>query len=618
MRYQPKVAFFSGPDYRFGGAADDAFFPGLRISPNQSTTERLTEMAGAETGLQGIIHSLDHGRLAFVIRLMVVSGSVIALALAYLLMQFRGLSSLTGIDQAQVAREIARGNGFSTKNIRPLALQQLERSTGQIPLGNFPDTFNAPLNPLVNSLALRCFSGELSKKITGTSYVFAGDRLVAGVSVLFFLAAVAVNFFLASRLFDRRIAWLSAAFVLLADQFWQFSLSGLPQMLLLFLFSCAAWVLAVAIRARRDGRGTIGPLAVLGFFLGLMALTHPLTLWISAVVSVFCAFYFRGGVPRFLVPVIICLAMFSIWIVRDFQVTRTPFGISQFAWLGGLSLSESGWMRELEPDTIKVSVSEFRKRAQGEFIYQLGSLYSLLGGVIVAPLFFVSLLHRFKRDETEVFKWALLLMWLFAFTGAVLIGINRQNISANQIHILFGPLLTFYGLAYVLVCWKRIQLESPIFRTLFLTLLFVVTGLPTLFGFLPGNSPIQFPPYLPGFMQLSASWTKPNEIIASDMPWAVAWYSDRKSLWLPTKPKTLIEFYYMQTLGAPIAGIYLTPVSRDLGYASQISNGEYKEWLPLILPDPKALEHFPLGFVAGTADDQCLFFSDSPRWEAKK
>ena len=71
-------------------------------------------------------------------------------------------------------------------------------------------------------------------------------------------------------------------------------------------------------------------------------------------------------------------------------------------------------------------------------------------------------------------------------------------------------------------------------------------------------------------MQLFTSWTKPNEIIASDMPWAVAWYSDRKSLWLPAKLETLTEFYNLHTLGGPIAGIYLTPVSRDLGYASQI------------------------------------------------
>ena len=373
------------------------------------------EMGSSETDLQGIIHSLEQGRLALVIQAMLLWASVIALALAYLLIQFRGLSSLTGIDQAQEARELARGNGFSTKNIRPLALQQLQRSIGKIPAGNFPDTFNPPLNPLINSLALRCFPGELTKKITGGSYVFAGDRLVAGVSVLFFIAALAVNYFLALRLFDRRIALLSATFVLLADQFWQFSLSGLPQMLLLFLFSCAAWVLAIAIRARREGRGTIGSLAMLGFFLGLMALTHPLTLWISAAVGAFCAFYFRGWIPRFLVPIIICLAMFSVWVVCDLKVTRTPFGISPFACLDGLSLIENGWMRELEPDYSRVSLSAFSKRVQGDFSYQLGSLYTLLGEVVVAPLFFISLLHRFKRDETEIFKWALLLMWLFTF-----------------------------------------------------------------------------------------------------------------------------------------------------------------------------------------------------------
>jgi hypothetical protein len=575
-------------------------------------------MGGAESRLQGMVHSLEQGRLAAVIRVALAWASIIALALAYLLIQFRGLSSATGMDQAQVAREIARGNGFSTKTIRPLALRQLQRSMGHVPGENFPDTFNAPLNPLLNSLALRCFSDELKKKIIGTNYVFAGDRIIAAVSVLFFLAAVAVNFFLASRLFDRRIAWLSTVFVLLADQFWQFSLSGLPQMLLLFLFSCVAWVLAVAIRAKREGRGTIGALVVLGFLLGLMALTHPLTFWIAAAVGVFSGFYFRGWLPRFLIPVIICLAMFSIWCVRDYQVTKIPFGISQFAWLDGLSMSESGWMRELEPDFSGVSLFEFRKRAEAEFNYQLGSLSTLLGGVIVAPLFFVALLHRFKRDETEVFKWALLLIWLFAFSGSILIGINRQNISANQIQILFGPLMTFYGLAYVLVCLKRMQLEGGIYRALLITLFLVVTGLPTLFGFLPGNSPIQFPPYLPQFMQFFATWTKPNEIIASDMPWAVAWYSDRKSLWLPAKLRSLTEFYDFQTLGAPIAGIYLTPVSRDLGYASLIRNSEYKEWLPLILPNPKALEDFPLKFVVGVADGQCLFFSDSPRWEAKQ
>jgi hypothetical protein len=202
VRGEARLAFLSVPDYTVGHAADDALFPELRIWPNQTTIEQLTGMASGHKGLQGIVHSLEQGRLAHVIQLMATWASIIALSLAYLLIQFRGLSSMTGIDQAQVARELARGNGFSTKNIRPLAVQQLQQSTGHIPAGNFPDTFNAPLNPLVNSLVLRCFPGELTKKIAGTSYVFAGDRLIAVVSVLFFIAAVVVNYFLALRLFE--------------------------------------------------------------------------------------------------------------------------------------------------------------------------------------------------------------------------------------------------------------------------------------------------------------------------------------------------------------------------------------------------------------------------------
>jgi hypothetical protein len=86
----------------------------------------------------------------------------------------------------------------------------------------------------------------------------------------------------------------------------------------------------------------------------------------------------------------------------------------------------------------------------------------------------------------------------------------------------------------------------------------------------------------------------------------------------PEQIKNLDRILRPANFGAPIAGIYLTPVSRDLGYASQIRNGEYKEWLALILPNPKALEDFPLKLVVGVADGQCLFFSDTPRWEAKQ
>jgi hypothetical protein len=86
--------------------------------------------------VQSFVHSLELGKIAGFFRLVLSLVAVIALALAYLLIQFRGLSTQAGIDQAQIAHEIARGNGFATKNVRPLEahlLQQIfpARSTGR-------------------------------------------------------------------------------------------------------------------------------------------------------------------------------------------------------------------------------------------------------------------------------------------------------------------------------------------------------------------------------------------------------------------------------------------------------------------------------------------------------
>ncbi|HYY28048.1 MAG TPA: phospholipid carrier-dependent glycosyltransferase [Chthoniobacterales bacterium] len=574
-------------------------------------------MSSAETKLQELVHSVEQGRLASVIRILLACAAAVGLALAYLLIQFRGLSTQSGMDQAQIAREIARWNGFSTKMIRPYAAQQLQDHTGRIPAANFPDSFHAPLNPLANSLVMRLLPGELTKTMSTSQHIFAGDRLIAGLSIFFFLAAVALNFFLVLQLFDSRIAWLTTVLVLIADQFWQFSLSGLPQMLLLFLFTCACAILTNAMRARREGRGTLLWLSLLGIVLGLMALTHPLTLWITAAIAVICGIYMRGMMPRFLVPLGICLTMFSVWIVRDLRVTGTPFGSSPVALMDGVGLTETGWMRATEPDWSRVNFSEFRKRTQNEFSHQLGSLFALLGGVMVAPIFFVALLHAFKREATEHFKWALLVMWLFAFAGAVLIGIDNQGMSPNQIHILFVPLMTSFGLAFLFVCWRRLNIEGSLIRNAFVALLVIITGIPTLFGFLAGNAPIQFPPYIPAFIQIFSNWTKPDEMVVSDMPWAVAWYGDRKSVWLPARMKTFNDYYDLQTLGNPIGGMYLTPISRDLGLASLTEDDDYKEWLALLLPDKREFGTFPLQAYIGVAGNQCFYFSDRPRWSEK-
>jgi dolichyl-phosphate-mannose-protein mannosyltransferase len=564
--------------------------------------------------VQDFVHSFEQGKIAGFFRLVISVVAAIALALAYLLFQFRGLSTAIGIDQAQIAHEIARGNGFSTKNIRPLEAHLLQQTFGKVPVGNVPDLYHAPLNPIANAGFLYLFGSQLSQRVDNGDPVYRGDRLIAAASVLFFLLALVVNFFLAQLLFDAKVAWLATGVVLVADQFWQFSLSGLPQMLLLFFVSCSLWCLVRAVIARANDKNPFLWLLILGIFQGALALCHPITLWISGASWLFCSVYFRPRPFGALLPGLICLALFFAWIVRDLQISKTPFGISPFSLLDHVVHSESGWMRLNDPDLSEITPPAFRGRMITNLKEQLGSIYLLLGGIAVTPLFLAALFHPFKRPETNAFKWLIFLMLIGAFTGSVSIGTNAQALSPNQTLILLGPAVAIYGYAMVIVLFYRLNLEQSIYRYGVYVAFFLVTGLPTLFGFLSGGPRIQFPPYAPGTIQTIGALTKPDEIIASDMPWAMAWYADRKSLWLPSRQKDFYEYRDSESLGGPIVGLYLTPISRDSSFLSDIVSGEYKDWASIVLGLPQGLSDFPLKSSVGLMNNECLLLMDRNRW----
>ena len=56
------------------------------------------------------------------------------LAIVSLFLTFNGLSAPRGMEQAQIGREIARGNGYSTKVLRPMAMAQMKEANGQYPV----------------------------------------------------------------------------------------------------------------------------------------------------------------------------------------------------------------------------------------------------------------------------------------------------------------------------------------------------------------------------------------------------------------------------------------------------------------------------------------------------
>ena len=223
--------------------------------------------------------------------------------------------------------------------------------------------------------------------------------------------------------------------------------------------------------------------------------------------------------------------------------------------------SEAAWMRQISFDWSNITIGAFRNKICGNLLNQLNRIFQLLGWNVVAMAFFAALLHPFKRPETSAIRWIVLAMWGGALFGMSLYGINEeQGFAANQLHLLFIPIMVCYGFAFLLVMWSRLEVKIPFDRAVFIGSLFLLCAYPMANTMiLSGRKPqVVYPPYIPPYIAILNSWMRPNEVTASDMPWAVAWYADRRSVWLPDTVKIFTDLSDYKKLGGPIAAIYLT------------------------------------------------------------
>ncbi len=591
--------------------------------------------------MQGFIHSLEQGNLAPFIRGLVIAVVIVAVALGLLGWKFRGFAAPEAMDQAQVAREISRGHGWSTQFIRPLAVWQIEKNLGTqaLPKTNFPDTFNAPLPPLANALAVK-MSGDKMELKQG-EYIASAERYIVAFSMLFFLASVLIEYLLLRRLFDPRLAFWAATLTLVSNLCWQFTLTGLPQMLMLLLFNAGLYALTRAVEANlgfdqpatatsEEGivlvRPTLGAVlgwsALTGLCFALLTLSHGVAVWFFVGLLAFAGVHFRRRPAAVLVMLAVFALVVTPWIVRNSQVSGHPFGVAGYTVYDAIAGSTNDRMRSTDgPNTEDVQPTFFRTKVQDGINAQVGRLSSTLGDNLLALAFFVCLLHSFRRPGVNALRNAVLVIWLFAVFGMALLGNVPEPFSplgANQLGVLFLPIMLGFGLAFVLVLFsRREEALSSVARLILFTVLFVVSGLPLLFALLPRNAaPFQYPPYFePGINRLNG-WMKSSEIIGSDMPWGVAWYADRKSLWIPNKFSQLMGLSDNAKLPGVIGGVLLTPISRNAPLFTGVLKGEYQEYQQLIFGRADMpLFPFHEGLLVMGDPAGYLFFSDTRRWD---
>jgi hypothetical protein len=607
--------------------------------------------------LQEVIHKLEAGSGPRILR---VGAAVMLLALLTVGYNFRGFKNMAcqeAMDSAQLARNISQGKGYTTLFVRPLSMYLLKKhaedSNGAVGIekggltqvkGMHPDLSNPPVYPLLLAGAMKVlpFRYLLPAKPwpffskDGKFYRYEPDFLIALVNQLLFLGVIALTFFLARRLFDSRVAWLSGGLLLGSELFWRFSVSGLSTMLLILIFLGLAWCLVLFEQeAREPKRGTVWLLVVAGLaglMVGVGGLTRYAFGWLILPVILFLVLF--GGKQRTLAA-LAALFVFSgtmaPWLLRNYDLCGNPFGTAGFTVLQNTVLfAEHRLERTLKPDFGKVLPIVFWMKLTTNLRGILQNDLPKLGGSWITAFFLVGLLVMFRSPALRRMRYFLLsslaLLVVVQALGRTQLSDDSPEINSENLLVLLAPLILIYGVSLFFLVIDQIEFPSLLFRYLAAGAFAVVVCLPMIFLFLPPRqSAIAYPPYYPPLIQTIASWLKEDETTMSDIPWAMAWYGERQSIWLTLNcmpdindRTTHEDFAYINDFDKHIAVLYLTPVTMDAKFVSQWIKAGERSWGKFILDlltSRKVPDYFPLSHTEnGWLPDQ-IMLADWPRWK---
>lgn len=527
----------------------------------------------------------EHRNFFFLIRLilMVLVGG---LCVFELFVNFRGLEAPAAMDQAQIARRIARGEGFTSQNMRPLDIMSQAANLPKdekLDFNHFRETNYAPLHPYVLALPLKLAGYDKFEKHrmdSEVSNVYNGDRWVAGTSMVFFVLSLALVYVIFSRLFDEVLASTVVAFLGLSELMLQYAVSGLaqPMLMCLLLGTIAAFMQTVRAYNRGYSGRTMLWCVVAFILLALMGLASYLAMWCALGFIIFCGLYFRpyGLYAAVGAAVIALFNLLPTYLLLQPTGGVVPNILHAVFYSFG---SDTGDMllRATSDSALSFNSSAFFTRLLGYMFGQCGTLFHDMGGIIVTPFFFLALFNRYKNRTTEGVKWAVFGMWLCCCIGMALFG-EKGEVVPSQLAIIFTPFFAAFGTALVFNFLARLQLGAAFrgYRALTIVALLVISSGAFMFelpmkmhiGILTSARGIpHFPPYYPpAFNGKLYDMTNADDIIVTDQPWAVAWYADRKAVWLPTSvdayARDLEPIFNKSKQG--VQGFLITPSSHTM------------------------------------------------------
>jgi hypothetical protein len=599
--------------------------------------------------IQLLIHKLEVGAGSRYLRVVALVLGVVALAFLYDIRAYRNLAAPEAMDAAQLARNVSEGRGYTTLFLRPFSLylvQNHNQANTPFALTNtvtdfaqikaaHPDLANPPVYPLLLAGLMKVlpfdYKVNLKKAFwtnNGNFWRYQPDFFIAIFNELLLLVVVVLTFYLARNLFDSNVAWLSAILTLGCDQLWKFSTSGLSTMLLLVIFLGLALLLLEIERSARESEPRAGWLlglaVAVGFLTGIGALTRYAFGWVIIPVVLFLLMFSgKKNLPQILAALAAFALVLTPWIIRNEAVSGTPFGTAGFAVVGGTFVFPRFQLeRSIHPElTQAMTLTPY---VQKLFVNMRDLLTGDLlksGATWAGVLFFGGLFLGFRSTGARHVRY-FLLMCLAILLVAQSLGRTQLSdltpeINSENLLVLLVPLVFIFGASFFFTLLDQMTLPLVLLRYAVITGFVTLCCLPLAFTLWSSARPLVYPPYYPPEIQQAANWMKPDELMMSDVPWAVAWYGDRQCVWNTLDAQA--DFFAINDYMKPVQALYLTPLTMDGKFVSDWVQTRDISWGNFIV-DTVIKSQFPPGFPLHFAPKGFLpdrmFLTDRQRWQA--
>ena len=517
---------------------------------------------------QEYINSIEEGKGAKIIRSAVLLLMLVAVSLVYNINFTRNLTAPEAMDSAQIARNIANGEGFKTQFIRPVAIDMI-RQAGNVTekelKASFPDITHPPLYPLLLAGWMKLMPFEFEIDLNDIEFQRYQPEILIHLlnQVLFFLALLQL-FRLGKQLFDSLVAWCSSLVFIGSELYWQFSASGLSTMFLLVIF--LALIKALVRFEEKAGSQLIkDPKANfsgrffcmscwIGVLVGLGCMTRYGFGLLIIPIAVFIVWF--GGSYRWRAIIFAFLAFLIVilpWIGRNIYLSGNAFGTS--------SLAMYAQTYEFPEDTIErtlfFDLNELEDaRSNGDNVPNqsvadrvgfwsiadklsrnlrqllLTDLPAFSGGWF-AVICLIGLVVPFRNPRLHRLRVFLLLSLVILAIGQALgrthlsdaestltelirrplgkVGLAElsPNLSGDNLIVILGPVSFLFGAGLFFSLLDQWKVNLPEMRFAGCSLIVLSSSLPLLLSFLlPKPYPVADPPYHPARIQYLKSIPK--------------------------------------------------------------------------------------------------------------